>query len=66
MREGGGLTGVCYGWPTPSELSGNRSYATILQTGGDESAAVLTPGAFEPAEPFVFLGAGGQPIACRR
>lgn len=53
VRGHGRLAGICYGWPTPSELSGNRIYATLIRAAGAEGAAVLTRGAFEVAELFV-------------
>ena len=46
-------TGICYGWPTPVDLSGNRIYATLIRAAGAEAAAALTRGAFEIAELFV-------------
>ncbi|WP_433466378.1 GNAT family N-acetyltransferase [Spirillospora sp. CA-128828] len=53
VRDGGRLAGVCYGWPTPSDLSGNRIYTTLVRAAGAEDAAALTRGAFEVAELFV-------------
>lgn len=52
-RDGEGLAGVCYGWPTPADLAGSDIYATLIRTVGFEYAAKLTRDAFELAELFV-------------
>lgn len=53
MRDGGRLAGVCYGWPTPADLSGSRIYTTLIRAAGAERAAALTRNSFELAELFV-------------
>ena len=52
-RHGGGLTGICYGWPTTADLSGNHVSTMLVRAAGAEGAAALPRGAFEPAELFV-------------
>lgn len=60
VRDRGRLAGICYGWPTPSDLCGNRIYATLIRVAGAEGAAVLTRGAFEVAELFVHPARQGR------
>ncbi|MER6008705.1 GNAT family N-acetyltransferase [Nonomuraea sp. NPDC051941] len=59
------LTGVCYGWPTPDELSGNRVYDALVTAFGLPAATALTRGAFEVVELFVHPGHQGQGIGAR-
>ncbi|GAA4137536.1 hypothetical protein GCM10022416_22120 [Actinomadura keratinilytica] len=51
--DSGRLAGICYGWPTPGDLSGNRVYAMLARAAGVEGAVMLTRDAFEVAELFV-------------
>ncbi|MER6817555.1 GNAT family N-acetyltransferase [Spirillospora sp. NPDC000708] len=61
----GRLTGICYGWPSPpdltaSEAAGNPVYDAVLTALGPDGAAALTRGAFEVAELFVHPDAQRQ------
>ncbi|MFI7641730.1 GNAT family N-acetyltransferase [Nonomuraea sp. NPDC049400] len=59
----GRLTGVCYGWPTPADLTGNRIYDALITAFGLPATTELTRGAFEVAELFVHPDHQGQGIA---
>ncbi|WP_433221301.1 GNAT family N-acetyltransferase [Microtetraspora malaysiensis] len=56
------LTGVCYGWPTPTDLSGSRTHAMLIRALGADATADLVRGAFEVAELFVHPDAQGRGI----
>ncbi|WP_067479399.1 GNAT family N-acetyltransferase [Actinomadura hibisca] len=57
---GGGLAGLCYGWPSPADLPANQIYDAIVRVLGTGGAAALTRGAFEVAELFVRPDARGH------
>lgn len=63
--EDGELAGVCYGWPTPPDLSGNRLYEAMQCGCGTRTVAELTRDAFEVAELFVHPGARNRGIGRR-
>ncbi|MFI6458073.1 GNAT family N-acetyltransferase [Streptosporangium amethystogenes] len=58
----GRLTGICYGWPTPADLSGNPVYDAVVRAFGPYTATALTRGALEVAELFVHPGTQGRGI----
>ncbi len=64
-RDGHELVGVCFGWPTPDDLSGNAIYEELQRSCGPEAVAGLTRGAFEVVELFVGPGAQGRGIGRR-
>lgn len=64
----GRLAGICYGWPTPPDLSGNRIYDAMIRALGPDRTVEITRGAFELAELFVTpdhrgLGLGRELLA---
>jgi GNAT superfamily N-acetyltransferase len=63
--DDGRLTGVCYGWPTPADLTRNHLYDTLAETFGMAAVTALTRGAFEVGEVFVRPGRQGQGIGRR-
>ncbi|MEU3169187.1 GNAT family N-acetyltransferase [Streptosporangium sp. NPDC006930] len=65
IRDHDRLLGVCYGWPTPEDLSGNSLYGGIIEAFGAVRAAALTQDAFEVVKLFVHPDAQGQGIGRR-
>ncbi|AWS43868.1 GNAT family N-acetyltransferase [Streptosporangium sp. 'caverna'] len=65
IRDHDRLLGICYGWPTPEDLSGNTIYDGIIEAYGAARAIALTQGAFEVAELFVHPDAQGQGLGRR-
>jgi GNAT superfamily N-acetyltransferase len=63
--EGGRLDGVCYGWPTPADLTRNHLYDTLAETFGAATVTAFTRNALEVAEIFVRPGCQGQGIGRR-
>ncbi|WP_052424067.1 GNAT family N-acetyltransferase [Nonomuraea candida] len=61
-REGR-LIGICYGWPTPADLSGSRIYDLLKSSFGASAVSQLIAGSFEVVELFVHPGARGRGIA---
>ncbi|MBG0819980.1 GNAT family N-acetyltransferase [Planomonospora sp. ID91781] len=59
-RDNDRLTGACYGWPTPADLTGNHLYEAIIGTLGPNAACLLMRDAFEVAELFVHPDARGR------
>ncbi|UBU11567.1 GNAT family N-acetyltransferase [Nonomuraea gerenzanensis] len=59
----GELIGICYGWPTPADLSGNRIYDMLTRSLGAPAVSNLTAGSFEVVELFVHPEARGRGIA---
>ncbi|MFF0312898.1 GNAT family N-acetyltransferase [Streptosporangium sp. NPDC004379] len=53
------LVGVCYGWPTPTDLSNNHLYKALVDALGLDATRRLVHGAFEVAELFVHPDARG-------
>jgi len=58
----GRLTGICYGWPTPADLSGNSIYDALIRVLGPHTVAALTRDSLEIAELFVHPDTRGQSI----
>ncbi|MER6825761.1 GNAT family N-acetyltransferase [Streptosporangium sp. NPDC000563] len=56
----GQLAGVCYGWPTPADLSDNHLYKALIDALGPDPTRRLVHGAFEVAELFVRPDAQGR------
>ena len=50
---------MCYGWPTPTDLSNNHLYKALIDALGPDATRRLVHGAFEVAELFVHSGARG-------
>lgn len=63
--DGGRLAGVCYGWPTPADLTGGGLYDALVESFGAATVAAFTRDAFEVAELFVRPGSQGQGIGRR-
>ncbi|MGR6914164.1 N-acetyltransferase family protein [[Actinomadura] parvosata] len=59
----GRLVGVCYGWPTPADLSGNRIYDVLKHSFGASALPRMIAGSFEVVELFVHPEARGKGIA---
>lgn len=47
------LAGICYGWPSPPDLSGDHIYDALQRALGSDGASALTRGAFEVVQLFV-------------
>jgi GNAT superfamily N-acetyltransferase len=60
--DAGRLVGVCYGWPTPADLTGNHVYDTLIKTFGLDATTALTRDAFEVVELFIHPDHQGQGI----
>ncbi|NUW33106.1 GNAT family N-acetyltransferase [Nonomuraea sp. SMC257] len=56
------LLGVCYGWPTPADRSGDPFYAMLTGALGAGVVAGLARDAFEVAELCVHPGARGRGV----
>ncbi|WP_188189771.1 GNAT family N-acetyltransferase [Nonomuraea sp. SYSU D8015] len=63
--DSGRLAGVCYGWPTPADLTGSHIYDALVKTFGPDATAALTRDAFEVAELFVHPEHQGRGIGRR-
>ncbi|SEG75999.1 Acetyltransferase (GNAT) family protein [Thermomonospora echinospora] len=61
----GTLLALCYGWPTPPNLTGCDVYARLTAAIGSTAAHDLTRGAFEIAELMVAPRARGRGIGGR-
>ncbi|MFD0474875.1 GNAT family N-acetyltransferase [Nonomuraea thailandensis] len=61
----GRLIGICYGWPTPADLSGSRIYDMLRDSFGAPAVSRMTAGSFEVVELFVHPEARGKGIASR-
>lgn len=59
----GRLIGICYGWPTPADLSGSRIYDLLTSAFGAPAVSRMTAGSFEVVELFVHPRARGKGIA---
>ncbi|MFG1945985.1 GNAT family N-acetyltransferase [Nonomuraea sp. NPDC048826] len=64
-RAGGELVGVCFGWPTPADLSGHAIYEELQRWFGPDAVALMTRDAFEVVELFVAPAAQRRGIGRR-
>lgn len=64
-RDGGELVGVCFGWPTPAEFSGNAIYEELQRSCTQATVAWMAKGSFEVVELFVSPRAQGRGIGRR-
>lgn len=64
-RDGDRLAGVCFGWPTPADLTGVPIYEELQRSFGPAVVARITQGAFEVVELFVHPDAQGRGIGRR-
>ncbi|WP_067822631.1 GNAT family N-acetyltransferase [Actinomadura kijaniata] len=62
LTERDRLLGVCYGWPMPDALDGDRVHDAVVAAFGPERAAALVGGSFTVAELFVDPGAQGRGV----
>ncbi|MDA0632374.1 GNAT family N-acetyltransferase [Nonomuraea sp. MCN248] len=64
-RDGRELLGVCFGWPTPTDLPAGPIYEELQRSCGPEAVARMTRDAFEVVELFVDPAAQGRGIGRR-